>query len=1025
MLIRRVSLRNIKSYEQATIQFQPGINFVCGENGAGKTTIIEAIGYCLFGHQPYNLSAFLRNGRGKGSIEVVFTARDGCDYQVMREFDANKAKSPRVSDGAGNVIDLHGNADYDAWFRATAGLDPDMAPKHLFEQVLGVSQGTFAAPFLQTASVRRQVFDALFRVNSFRTAHDRTLPGVNALRDRIVALARDDALIAQRLEPIPALERELTELRGTAATVEGNLAATRAALAANEREAAELKRLADEAAAAERQLIARERETAAALDRQTRLDEEIARCREALARVEAARPGHELYLGLAAELAACQAKIDQLLAAEQALQSAEKQLADLAARCEQAEAAWRQRSAELAVQREELAARMAAAERDQAAAEAQLAALAQPRASLKAASAARETFARVVRAANVAAGQAAAAAERLGALDERAGELTGRLAARERLSALVATLPAREEAVRAAQEELARLRERRELLQQNRAVAAAGHCPFLAVECAAVADALGERFEALIADLMVQERDAEARVSLAVAALGEATAAGRELAALENSVGELRRLTEERAQLTGGIAKAAAAVAGAAGPLTALADALAAAASSWSARAGATGGSEGGGDGSRGCAPDRGAADLLAAVAACRLAADAASAVGRAATADATLAEALRRLQGVLENAERRAADAITSVSETLALAANEAAGAVQGATTAVAELKLQWEALARAEAALAAQRAELAALEKRRTAAAAQCDELRLRVAAHGDPRAEATRLRERQAAHAAAHEAFIRYQPDAERLPGLLSEAEAAAASFAALQRERDAIAERLGLLRQQFDPARLALVEQEVRAQHAKAAGLAQQLADLRAREEGLVKQLSELLALREERARVAAELARHRAALTLLETARQVLNNAGEPVAEHFRRQVAADADRIQRKVSGEAAALVWDRDYEVALVDGAGSAQRRRVFAQLSGGEQMTVALALRIALLRFLSPVRIGFFDEPTANLDAGRRSNLASMLRSLAGEVGQLFLISHDDTFDSITENVTYLQKTADGTVVREEAGR
>lgn len=1008
MLIKRVSLHNVKSYEQATVRFQPGINFVCGENGAGKTTIIEAIGYCLFGHQPYNLSAFLRNGRGKARIEVVFTARDGCDYQVTREFDANKAKSPRVSDGAGNFIDLHGNADYDAWFRSTAGLEPDMAPRHLFEQVLGVSQGTFAAPFLQTASVRRQVFDALFRVNSFRTAHERTLPGANALRDRITALTKDEALLAQRLEPIPQLERELAELRSTAAAVETDLGTAKAALAASERAATELRRLADEVAEAEKELIVREREAVAALDRQTRLEQEIGRCREAQARAEAARPGHELYLELTAALVSCQARIDQQLAVEQALQSAEKLYADLVARCEQGEAALRKRRAELTAQREELAARMAAAERDQAAAETRLAASEQPRTSLKAASAAREELARVIRAAAVAMGQAATAADRMRALDERLGELAGKLAARERLSALAATLPAREEALRLAQGELVRIRERRELLQKNVDVAAAGLCPFLAVECASVTSGLGERFEALLAELGEREEDAEARLAAAAEALGEATAAGRELAALETAAGELRRLTEERAQLLRVVAGAAAAIAGASEPLRSLADALAAVAASWSSVGQPTSGE-----------------DLLAAAAACRAAAEAVAAAGEQPPADAAVADSLRHLQSALESAERRAADAIGTVSDALALTVKEASGAVRGAAAAVAELKRQEESLARAETALAAQQTELAALEQRRSAAAAQCDELRQRVAAYGDPRAEAARLRAQQAAHATAHETFIRCQPDAERLPDLLGEAEAAAASVAILQRERETLAERVRLLRQRFDPERLALAEQEVRTQHARAAGLAQQLADLRIREEALGKQLTELLALRAERARVAAELTRHRTALTLLETARQILNSAGEPVAEHFRRQVTADADRIQRKVSGETAALVWDRDYEVALVDGVGATARRRVFAQLSGGEQMTVALALRIALLRFLSPIRIGFFDEPTVNLDAGRRTNLASMLRSLAGEVGQLFLISHDDTFDSITENVTYLQKTADGTVVREEIGR
>ena len=49
MRILSLELQNIKSYHEPTrIEFTSGLNAVCGMNGSGKTTVLEAIGYALF-----------------------------------------------------------------------------------------------------------------------------------------------------------------------------------------------------------------------------------------------------------------------------------------------------------------------------------------------------------------------------------------------------------------------------------------------------------------------------------------------------------------------------------------------------------------------------------------------------------------------------------------------------------------------------------------------------------------------------------------------------------------------------------------------------------------------------------------------------------------------------------------------------------------------------------------------------------------------------------------------------------------
>jgi exonuclease SbcC len=61
--------------------------------------------------------------------------------------------------------------------------------------------------------------------------------------------------------------------------------------------------------------------------------------------------------------------------------------------------------------------------------------------------------------------------------------------------------------------------------------------------------------------------------------------------------------------------------------------------------------------------------------------------------------------------------------------------------------------------------------------------------------------------------------------------------------------------------------------------------------------------------------------------------------------------------------------------------------------------------------LNILSDVGIAFFDEPTQNMDEVRRRNLATQLSRIGG-FKQIFVISHDDTFEEMVENAIKVRK-------------
>ncbi|RLG28000.1 DNA repair protein, partial [Methanosarcinales archaeon] len=92
MMLTELRLKNVKSYRDATIEFKPGINGITGENGHGKTTILEAIGYALFDYLPYPERNFIRHDTQSGSVELDFLSDDEIIYTITRKIGGSDIK---------------------------------------------------------------------------------------------------------------------------------------------------------------------------------------------------------------------------------------------------------------------------------------------------------------------------------------------------------------------------------------------------------------------------------------------------------------------------------------------------------------------------------------------------------------------------------------------------------------------------------------------------------------------------------------------------------------------------------------------------------------------------------------------------------------------------------------------------------------------------------------------------------------------------------------------------------------------
>ncbi len=87
-MLNNIHLKNFLSHEDTTITLSEGVNVFVGNNGAGKSSVIDAITYALYGkHERGNNSNIVRrDSKNDGSVELEFITK-GKRFSVFRRFN--------------------------------------------------------------------------------------------------------------------------------------------------------------------------------------------------------------------------------------------------------------------------------------------------------------------------------------------------------------------------------------------------------------------------------------------------------------------------------------------------------------------------------------------------------------------------------------------------------------------------------------------------------------------------------------------------------------------------------------------------------------------------------------------------------------------------------------------------------------------------------------------------------------------------------------------------------------------------
>jgi exonuclease SbcC len=879
MHIVDVKLENIKSHKNSTFNFERGTTAIVGENGAGKTTIIEAVAWALFDLLDYKKDDFVRRGSKKGSVQVTFES--GADerlYTVHRDTGTGY----NIFDPELGIKLADKKEDVGRFLREHLGVEPGTDMELLFRSAIGVPQGTFTAIFLDTAAHRKEAFDKLLKVEEYRQSSEKLRATSRYVESQIATVREKIARSEGELTNFDRTENEHKEIEvqlgtlGQAADdLRNEVAAKRTELEKFDAEEAKIKeerlvldKLRSELARSEFLLKQKQAEADAA--------------RQAVEKLKVVEADHQLHLAALAELKTLEkqrAERDKIfgdlntvktsiitLEAEQKNLQAALAKADSAAKEIAALEPQIAKQKELENKREYLRRKQA----DAKAFRAQVGTFEARLISL------REDFKKTEAEAKEAEEKSKAAAE-VETLSKQDREITRR----------IASLQAKLESDERFQREI-----------KN------GLCPILSEKCLNLAE--GQTLEAFVNTQFEEVRAEIKKAEIEQAGLAVALNTARESAQFLKALESLQKRHEEVKAL--GIK----------------------------------------------LSEDKRTAEKKA---------------GELPKFESDLAET-ENLLGELKNPRERAEALTREVENTTAIrekarrnekeliSSNEKKTSFTGALEKFGAFETDWE-----------------------------------KFSVQRDNTAE-------------AHREYLTNEMLAKALPEREAELEAITGEDEKLRKQTAGAEQIFDRAAKDYDSEK----HQEVKT---KLLSVEKELAETNMRLSLTKKRQAELEAelghLREVRALMQAEYIekdRLEKVNEITKFIRDTLKEAAPRVAKLRIYQVSNEANQIFREITGNPErSLKWTEDYALVLEEGG----YERPFQSLSGGEQMAAALSIRLALLKQLSDVRLAFFDEPTTNMDAERRQNLAEQISQITEKhtFDQLFVISHDDTFEDYVNNI------------------
>jgi len=213
VILKTLKLENIRSYAQQTVSFPTGTTLFEGDIGSGKSTILMAIEFALFGLGSEKGGALLKAGEKKGLVSLSFEV-EGKEYEVCRSLE-RKAKSVQQSDCSlkteGTVLQLSASEMKEKVLDILAFNEPPdpKAQSVIYRYAIFTPQEEMKAVILMRADARLQTLRKAFRIEDYRIALENCSTLARSIKEKSDRLASHAFELESRREKCDTTRAEI------------------------------------------------------------------------------------------------------------------------------------------------------------------------------------------------------------------------------------------------------------------------------------------------------------------------------------------------------------------------------------------------------------------------------------------------------------------------------------------------------------------------------------------------------------------------------------------------------------------------------------------------------------------------------------------------------------------------------------------------------------------------------------------------------------------------------------------------
>lgn len=221
MIFTKLKLNNFKSYKNQTINFDEGISVIVGENGAGKSTILEAISFALFKqHTAKKIDDLVRNNSNEMSVELEFLSNARM-YKIVRSKTKSKLKSSIYKKASAETDFVHictGDKEVSNEILQILDIDSD-----LFLNAIYIRQGEIAELVDKTASEKKQLIGKLLGLDSLERSWKNFLQFINSYENQLSELKGKLYSSETLIEDLNLKNAELRDLKDRGHNLEAQI----------------------------------------------------------------------------------------------------------------------------------------------------------------------------------------------------------------------------------------------------------------------------------------------------------------------------------------------------------------------------------------------------------------------------------------------------------------------------------------------------------------------------------------------------------------------------------------------------------------------------------------------------------------------------------------------------------------------------------------------------------------------------------------------------------------------------------